>query len=271
MSTHPWFKFFAKEWLLSNFIRTASAEERGVYIQLLAEQWQNGGFLPTDDGGLYRLAACDDREQWERVKCRVLEQFGGRSEDGSEMWNAKLRQLQLDAIALSRDRSEAGKIGNDIKKQKASKRDAIACDLRSQTSRDKDKEEDREEDKEEPFDPSFDGSEAFENSVAIFPTERRDYDPITQKLYFEAIGEIGKPGNLSSSEAVAKLDAASRSYTAKKGEFCVAFSKYLRNGVWRGESAPVMLSVAAIMEAKAKECGVDLNALSAAKREQVTP
>jgi len=146
MSTHPWFKFYAKEWLLSNFIRTASAEERGVYIQLLAEQWQNGGFLPTDDGGLYRLAACDDREQWERVRGRVLKQFAGHSEDGSELWNEKLCELQQRAIEVSKERGKAGRVGNYIKQQKASKQNAIACDLRSQTSRDKDKDKDKDKD-----------------------------------------------------------------------------------------------------------------------------
>jgi uncharacterized protein YdaU (DUF1376 family) len=204
MSTHPWFKFFAKEWLLSNFIRTASAEERGVYIQLLAEQWQNGGFLPTDDGSLYRLAACDDRGQWERVRSRILEQFSGRNEDGSEMWNAKLRELQRDAIELSKDRAEAGRVGNDIKKQKASKHNAIACDLRSQTSRDKDKDKDKDQtalpesdtpdcpNKNQSEDePSFDGSEWALKTCKAYPLWK-DPDALTvprfvEDLYMETI------------------------------------------------------------------------------------
>jgi hypothetical protein len=93
----------------------------------------------------------------------------------------------------------------------------------------KTKEEDKEE---EPFDPSFDGSKAFESSIALYPADRREYDQATQALYFEAIGEIRKSGDLPNSAAVATFDSGLKAYAARQGKYAVAFSKYLRSKMY---------------------------------------
>lgn len=285
MSTHPWFKFFPKEWLLSNFIRTASAEERGVYIQLLSEQWQNGGFLPMDDGSLYRLAACDDRKQWERVKGRVLEQFAGRSEDGSEMWNAKLWELQLDATELSKERAKAGKAGNDIKKQNAGKRNAIAYDMRPQTSRDKDKEGDKDqtalsdsnppsfpEKNQEPEDPSFEGSEWALKTCKAYPLwkdpDALAVSPVLGDQYMQVIEREApaRGGELQAAEwLLARVVQFAKQHKEARTEdrYIPSLKNFLADGLYAQVAMPVVLQQKLT---RAEEAELDRELLAAGQR-----
>lgn len=54
----PAFQFYPSDWLSSRAVRLMDAEQRGWYIQLLAESWQSRpqASLPNDDALLLRLA-----------------------------------------------------------------------------------------------------------------------------------------------------------------------------------------------------------------------
>ncbi len=90
-----------------------SAEMRGVYIQLLAQQWHRGGTLRDDDAKLQRWASASD-EEWTRSKARVLEQF--ERKDGL-IYNAKLRALWDCKARESEHKSVAGKHGVRVREQ----------------------------------------------------------------------------------------------------------------------------------------------------------
>lgn len=139
--TAPWFKFFPADWLLSASVRLMTAEQRGVYLQLLAEQWYSGNGLPSDENLLVRLAGCTS-EEWKRSKEPVLKHFV--TEDG-RLWNPKLRELQAEAIALGQERSEAGKQGN-VKRWGHRKSDRSAIPNASQSDRESDTDSDTDTD-----------------------------------------------------------------------------------------------------------------------------
>jgi uncharacterized protein YdaU (DUF1376 family) len=105
----PWFPMIVSDWLLSPSIRFMTPEARGLYIQLLCEQWANGGALPDDDRKLKYYAGAND-EQWQRSSPDVLTHF--ERTDGT-IFNAKLRQLMEERGAWREKLSEAGKRGNE--------------------------------------------------------------------------------------------------------------------------------------------------------------
>ena len=99
-----------------------TAEQRGVYVQLLAEQWYSGTGLPESDDALIRLANCTAAE-WERSKASVLAHFP--AEENGRRWNEKLRTLQAETTELSQCRSLAGKRGNVVRWKSGSNKKGI--------------------------------------------------------------------------------------------------------------------------------------------------
>src|SRR3990167_9118902 len=84
----PAFQFYPSDWISSRAVRMMDAEQRGWYIQLLAEAWESDvqGSLPNDDALLRKLAGMNissidaelsSKERWEFVK----NQFRLRSEE----------------------------------------------------------------------------------------------------------------------------------------------------------------------------------------------
>jgi uncharacterized protein YdaU (DUF1376 family) len=146
MNPAPWFKFYVADWLLSPSVRFMSAEQRGIYVQLLCEQWYSGEGLPSDDSTLARLAACT-REEWERSKDAVLAHF---SPDSGRLVNLKLLKLQDAARALGEERRQAGKVGNSKRwadRKRIANAITNASQTGSQTHRDSDSDTDSESDK----------------------------------------------------------------------------------------------------------------------------
>jgi uncharacterized protein YdaU (DUF1376 family) len=103
----PWFPMYVGDWLLSHSVRLMTPEQRGIYVQLLCEQWQNGGALPDDETQLQALAGATD-EQWLRSKDVVLKNF--EHSDGV-IFNARLRQEMEGRKSSHIKLSEAGKRG----------------------------------------------------------------------------------------------------------------------------------------------------------------
>ena len=148
MSNAPWFKFFPSDWLLSRTVRLMTAEQRGVYIQLLCEQWYGGNGLPSDENALIQLAGCTT-DEWARTSESILEQFP--TDRNGRRYNKKLRAIQNEARGLSQERSKVGKRGNA--KRWSSKGitnrncDTSAIANESQTHRDSDPDPDSDSEK----------------------------------------------------------------------------------------------------------------------------
>lgn len=85
----PAFQFYVKEWISSKAVRMMNPTQRGYYIQLLAEAWDNVpiAHLPNEKEVLQSLAGEPDDETWENNHRLVLDQFKVR---GKLIYNKRL-------------------------------------------------------------------------------------------------------------------------------------------------------------------------------------
>jgi uncharacterized protein YdaU (DUF1376 family) len=110
-----WFPFYAIRWLLSQQLRDSSLAEKGAYMDLLAFQWRDGS-VPLSISSACRLVGAVTQEEQEAVT-RVLDRFFSETTDGRAK-NEWLEQVRLEQIKKLQQKSEAGKLGNDIRWQK---------------------------------------------------------------------------------------------------------------------------------------------------------
>lgn len=118
----PAFQFYPSDWLGSRSVRLMDAEQRGWYIQLLAESWESDtqATLPNDDALLRVLAGMNTRstgvdERWEFVK----KQFKKR---GQIVYNERL----MDEVAKQEEnREKKRKAGEASAEARRAKREDI--------------------------------------------------------------------------------------------------------------------------------------------------
>lgn len=132
-SRYPWFKFFASDWLTDPFVRCLTAAQRGVYIDLLAYAWNEGGISrdPVLARRLLGLPACypehangsaDDQWVWcdwvpnEHLD-EVLSAF--TADMGNGRWShPKLESCRAEKSAESEQASAAGKASAAARKKR---------------------------------------------------------------------------------------------------------------------------------------------------------
>jgi len=68
------FVFYAQDWIVSWGVKRMTPAQRGMYIQLIAEAFNNGP-LPNDDELLWWLAGARSKKEWDRNKEPVLKQW----------------------------------------------------------------------------------------------------------------------------------------------------------------------------------------------------
>ena len=94
----------------------------GAYLMLIKHYWCSGKPLPNDDGQLWRIACCNSRKAWLRIK-PVLEPLFVASQN---YWNhSRVDKEIAKAIEISQKRSA-------IAKQMHSKSTAIAVQVHTQ-------------------------------------------------------------------------------------------------------------------------------------------
>ena len=95
----PWFKFFPSDWLLSRTVRLMTAEQRGIYIQLLCEQWYGANGLPSDEKALIQKETHprDARGADAISDYRVIERFAASSLIEVRLQTGKRNQIRLQA------------------------------------------------------------------------------------------------------------------------------------------------------------------------------
>lgn len=116
MSKSPSFQFYSSDWLSSRAVRLMDAEQRGWYIQLLAESWESEpqGTLPDDDDLMRVLAGVNTcstsvEQRWNFVK----EQFKKR---GKVLYNDRLMIEVVRQEENRRKKSQAGKASAETRK-----------------------------------------------------------------------------------------------------------------------------------------------------------
>jgi uncharacterized protein YdaU (DUF1376 family) len=107
----PAFQFYAQDFLMGTI--TMTAEQAGAYIFLLAHEWDKGG-LVDDMEELMKLARCN-----EETLMVVLRKFI-KNKDGFYV-NNRLENIREEQQIYRTKKSEAGKLGADIKYGKRSK------------------------------------------------------------------------------------------------------------------------------------------------------
>jgi hypothetical protein len=55
-----------RDWFATRAVRLGKDYQRGWYVQLIAESWQYGGFLPNDPELLWQLAGASSKKAFER-------------------------------------------------------------------------------------------------------------------------------------------------------------------------------------------------------------
>jgi uncharacterized protein YdaU (DUF1376 family) len=115
MQKPPAFQFYAKDWITGTM--TLSPAARGIYITLLAYQWDHGGVPAGEKASLSRAAQCDVRtitKFWPEVSKKFrLEKDG--------LWrNAKLKAQWRQVRAYRKLQSLNGKRGGRPKSSSSS-------------------------------------------------------------------------------------------------------------------------------------------------------
>jgi len=118
MSSLPYFKFFSNDWLAGT-IATHDMATQGIFINLAARTWKNGGTVTANEDKLARLLHVDKQLLAACLLLLKQDKLICLSGDGSE-YSIKFVCEQLDAAAeVSAKRAMAGSKGGKISKRKA--------------------------------------------------------------------------------------------------------------------------------------------------------
>lgn len=110
MPEMPWFPFYASDWLLSRQRKRMSREARGVYVDMLAHQWE-GGDLPADPQELaviLEMEVSDLHRLWPELSAAF-------ERDGPSIRNAKLSEIREAQHKKHAERSRSGRKGASVR------------------------------------------------------------------------------------------------------------------------------------------------------------
>lgn len=113
----PAFQFYAKDWISSKAVRMMNPRQRGYYIQLMAEAWDNTpiGHLPNEPEVLRVLALEPDLKEWELNHRLVIEQFKVR---GKLIYSPRLCAERKKQSAYKENKRKAGTASANARKEK---------------------------------------------------------------------------------------------------------------------------------------------------------
>lgn len=87
----------------------------GAYLMLIKHYWCSGAPLTNDDDELWRIACCDSKREWQKIKPKIAKLF---SVDGSQLRHKRVDQELAKALANVNAKAEAGKKGAEKRWQK---------------------------------------------------------------------------------------------------------------------------------------------------------
>jgi uncharacterized protein YdaU (DUF1376 family) len=117
MNSLPYLKFYPADWLADRQVRTMSPEARGVYWDLLAVAWNEGG-IPSDPdelAALFTWLSVKDQRTFRKL-WREIEPFWVHGENGS-LVNPRQERERMEALKAHERRVEAGRKGGRVKPQ----------------------------------------------------------------------------------------------------------------------------------------------------------
>lgn len=113
----PSFPFYAKDWKSSLVVRRMTAQQRGFYIQLLAEAWDSSepGFIP-DQAPLWWVAGASSQEEFLPSKDIILSCF--KRDNRGRYYSQKLVEVRNQQVAWRQKCSMGGKKSRMLTSQK---------------------------------------------------------------------------------------------------------------------------------------------------------
>ena len=108
----PWFGFYAQRWQRSVKVRRMSLEARGLYLELLCEQWIEGGPISADieDWRPIYGHLCQDFDAAFAALCDCYA-VASDADGNAVMHSPMLEEERARAASTSRARAAAGKAG----------------------------------------------------------------------------------------------------------------------------------------------------------------
>lgn len=118
MKNPPAFQFYPADYLADMNVRLLSWASKGLYMDLLCYCWREG-YIPADSSAIAMLCGCHDLAIVEPC----LKLFSTHPDDPSKLVHLRLIAEREKQIAFSNSKSEAGKLGAQVKwnKRKSTK------------------------------------------------------------------------------------------------------------------------------------------------------
>ena len=104
----PAFPFYAKDWLADDKRTEMNAAQRGIYVDLLAYQWNNGS-VPAEPADMARITG-ETAATMRKLFAGPLAKAFPANGDGRRR-NPKLEEWRADQESYRARRSQAGKAG----------------------------------------------------------------------------------------------------------------------------------------------------------------
>ncbi len=95
-----------------------NAAGHGAYLMLIKHYWCSGGPLRDDDDELWRVACCDSKKDWQKLKPKIVRLF---MKDGELFRHKRVDQELARALDLTNSKAEAGRKGAERRWQKDAK------------------------------------------------------------------------------------------------------------------------------------------------------
>jgi uncharacterized protein YdaU (DUF1376 family) len=104
-----WLPLNIKEFLGNQNVTLMTDRQRGWYICLIVEAWQNGGQLPNDPTAIYRLSRADcGYKKFGKDAAIVLKEFSGVGSDAAEIIHPKLQAVFQEQLGKYEQKKAAG-------------------------------------------------------------------------------------------------------------------------------------------------------------------
>ncbi len=121
-SDSPWFPFYASDWLSDQDVMLMNSDERGQYIQLLANCWNDKDCSIPDNGtAIGLLCGCHIAND------KVLSKFVKHPYKKNALTNSRLMAERVEQVAFKKSKSRAGAKGARVRWK--SQADGTAIDV----------------------------------------------------------------------------------------------------------------------------------------------
>lgn len=87
----------------------------GAYLMLIKHYWCSGAAIPDDDDELWRIACCDSKRDWMKLRPKLIRFF---RTDGGRLHHKRVDEELGKAFAKTAAKAEAGKEGAKKRWQK---------------------------------------------------------------------------------------------------------------------------------------------------------